>query len=60
MALVKTTIIKKSVYYHDKVNDRHLRKCEGPCRLCGKVITTTRMGTEEEVERTHLCAECRS
>lgn len=59
MALVKTTIIRKSIYYHDKVKDRHLRKCEGPCQYCGTVITTTAMGTEEEVERAHLCDGCK-
>lgn len=57
--MLKTTILKHSIYYHDKEAGRHLMKVEGPCEYCGKVIVTTHFGTEGEAEKAHVCEQCR-
>lgn len=57
--MLKVTIIKRSVYYHDKANDRHLRKVEGPCGVCGEVFVGTFFGTESGAESNHVCDKCK-
>ena len=56
--MLRTTVLKKSIIYHDKIADRHMRKVEGPCNYCGTVFVSTAFGTEKEVEDVHVCSDC--